>query len=286
MLIFKRPQVFRNAEGEGAGGGMVVAEGDQQPTSAPADDKMTALEQRLARISGAVEGMTAQQKRQSQIDQITAKDNELVNAKREAENAVAAAEKQLAQAYDDGEGLEIAKAQRLLSESVAKVERRDADLTNWREQVKAAERKQQSAPKGGDLDDSNLQGWKQKHADWYGVDAAMTKASHEIDRQIREAGVLSVGSKEYFDAIDRSLSQRYPDRFGGTPETRTSGGQQVQPNTPIKGRISKSIAEGYRRMGIDIDDPKTAERMLKNREAAVQKGILPSQPVQGSIVTR
>ena len=281
MLIFKRPQVFRNAEGEGAGGG---GEAVQQPP-APADDKMTALEQRLARVTGAVEGMTAQQRRQGQIDQIVARDGELANAKKEAENAVAEAERKLAQAYDDGEGLEIAKAQRLLSESVAKVERRDADLSNWREQVKAAERKQQAAPKGGDLDDTNLQGWKNKHSEWYGVDAAMTKASHEIDRQIREAGVLSVGSKEYFDAIDRSLSQRYPDRFGGTPETTTSGGQQMH-NTPTKGRISKSIADGYRRMGIDIDDPKTAERMLKNREAAVQKGILPSQPVQGSIVTR
>ena len=283
MLIYKRPQVFRNAEGEGAGGG---GEGVQQPP-APADEKMTALEQRLARVTGAVEGMTAQQKQQGQIAAIQAKDTELMGAKKEAENAVAAAEQKLAQAYDDGEGLEIAKAQRLLSESVAKVERRDADLENWRAQVKAAERKQQAAPAktGGDLDDSNLQGWKQKHSQWYGVDAEMTKASHEIDRQIREAGVLSVGSKEYFDAIDRSLSQKYPDRFGGTPETTTAGGQQMN-NTPIKGRINKTIADGYRRMGIDIDDPKVAERMLKNREVAVQKGILPSQPVQGSIVTR
>ena len=57
-------------------------------------------------------------------------------------------------------------------------------------------------------------------------------------------------------------------------------------NTPQKGRINKTIAEGYRRMGIDIDDPKVAERMLKNRQAAVEKGILPEQPIQGSIIQR
>lgn len=277
-------ELLRDAEGEGSGG---AAQGvDPQPPAPAEGDKLSALEQRLSRISQSVEGMTASQKQQQAMAAITGKTTELENAKREAQDAVAAAEAKLAQAYDDGEGLEIAKAQRLLSESVAKVERRDADLSNWKEQVKAAERKTQAQPQGGaDLDDSNLKSWKTKHSDWYGVDAALTKASHEIDRQIRDAGVLSVGSKEYFDAIDRSLSQKFPDRFGGTPQT-TTGGQQMQQNTADKGRINKTIADGYRRMGINIDDPKVAERMVKNRQIAVQKGILPEQPVQGSIVTR
>jgi hypothetical protein len=230
--------------------------------------------------------MTAQQKQQQQIDQIEGRTRELHNAKQEAERAVLDAETALATAYDDGEGLEIAKAQRKLSEAVAKVERRDADLESWKAQVKAAEAKAKAAPPkaGGDLDDTNLRDWKTKHSTWYGVDAEMTKASHEIDRQIRAAGVLSVGSKEYFEAIDRSLSQKYPDKFGGTPQGMT--GSQQQQNTATKGRINRSIADGYRRMGINIDDPKTAERMLKHRETAVQKGILPQQPIQGSIIQR
>ena len=100
---------------------------------------------------------------------------------------------------------------------------------------------------------ATLRAWKQRHADWYGVDAAMTKASHEIDRQIRANGVLSVGSKEYFDAIDRAMGQKYPDRMGGTPQTAgIDGGTQ---NTATRGRIARSVAEGYRRMGIDVDDP-------------------------------
>jgi len=281
MTTAMTPMIFRQAEGEGAGGGSDVGAQD----GSPAPDKISALEARLERITGAIDGMTNQSKQQKAFEAIAGRDRELAAAKKEAEDAVSAAEKRLAEAYDNGEGIEIAKAQRLLSESVAKVERRDADLTNFREQVKAAERKQPQGD-GGEKDATNLNSWKDRNAAWYGVDAEMTRVSHEIHRQIKDAGVHSVGSKQYFEAIDRAMSQRYPDKFSGTPPTTTTtGGSQMQ-NTSSKGRIQKSIADGYRRMGINIDDPKVAERMLKNRELAVQKGILPSQPVQGSIVTR
>ena len=81
------------------------------------------------------------------------------------------------------------------------------------------------------------------------------------------------------------MSQKYPDRMGGTPSTM-GGGYSGTPNTASRGRIDKSVAEGYRRMGINIDDPETAKRMIANRQKAVQKGFLPDQPVRGPIVTR
>lgn len=280
-------EILRAPEDEGAGGASDYSgEGAQPaPDNSGAEDKLTALEKRLSRITESVEGLTQQQKRERAVGAIQAREGELSRAKQMAEAAVGSAEAKLAEAYDNGEGVEIAKAQRALTEAVAKRERADIDLGNFKDQVKAAERKQQNS--GSDtLDDANLRDWKSKHSAWYGVDAEMTKASHEVDRQIRAAGVLSVGSKEYFNAIDRAMSQKYPDRFGGTPPTG-GGGRSGAPDTGSgRGMINRSIAEGYRRMGINIDDPKVAERMIKNRETAVQKGILPSTPIGGQVVTR
>jgi hypothetical protein len=277
-------EIFRSAEDEGAGGasGFPGEGASPAPVDTGGDDKLSALEQRLARITQSVEGLTQQQQRERAMGAVSARANELTNAKKTAEDGVNVAEKKLAEAYDNGEGIEIAKAQRALTEAVAKRERADMELTEFQRQVKASEQKK---PDAGSMDDTNLRDWKQRHSAWYGVDAELTKASHEIDRQIRAAGVLSVGSKEYFNAIDRAMSQKYPDRFGGSPNS--SGGTRGA--APVSGgrvTINRSVADGYRRMGINIDDPKVAERMVKNRQVLVEKGILPAQPVGGPVVTR
>ena len=82
------------------------------------------------------------------------------------------------------------------------------------------------------------------------------------------------------------MAQKFPDRFGGTPPT--SNAPSGQPSTPQRrgGRIAQSIADGWRRMGINVDDPETVKRMVANREKAVQKGILPETPVTGPVITR
>jgi hypothetical protein len=138
------------------------------------------------------------------------------------------------------------------------------------------------------LDTTNLDGWKTKHSSWYGVDKDMTKAAHELDASIRSNGVLSPGTKEYFDAIDRQMKQKFPDRFGDTAPTggasRAGGGAGNE--APGQTRIPASIAEGYRRMGINIDDPKVAQRMVKNRATAVDKGWLPERADMGRVLTR
>ena len=282
MMIGFR-EILRSPEDEGAGGAPGhTGEGAQPAPGDNGGDKFSALEQRLARITQSVEGLTAAQQRERAMGAVNARANELSAAKKAAEDSVTEAERKLADAYDNGEGLEIAKAQRALTEAVAKRERADIELTEFQRQVKAAESRK---PDASTLDDANLRDWKSRHASWYGVDAEMTKASHDIDRQIRAAGVLSVGSKEYFDAIDRAMSQKYPDRFGGSPNS-SSGARGGAPVSAGRATINRSVAEGYRRMGINIDDPKVAERMVKNRDLLVQKGILPAQPVGGPVVTR
>jgi hypothetical protein len=283
MMFWMKDKFFRNAEGEGAGGAGGEQSSPEGASTAP--DTIANLQERLNRLTQSMEGMTREQRQRGAQEAIISRDNELSSAKRKAEDAVTAAEQTLATAYDNGEGVEIAKAQRALTEAVAKRERADIAVEQFRDQVKNSERK---SPKEGPADDGNLRAWKAKNANWYGVDAEMTKATHEIDRQIRAAGVLSVGSEEYFRAVDKQMSNRYPDKFGGTPQTGGAGGSSnpSASQRPGSGRIQQSIAEGWRRMGIDMSDPKVVDRMLQNRETAVKKGILSSTPHTGSIITR
>ncbi len=279
MNIFKQ-EILRNAEGEGAGGAVSLeAEG-----ASPASDKFSALEDRLNKVAQTVEQQNRGAHQRDIDNRIEARRRELETAQTKTETSVNDAEKALADAYDNGEGVEIAKAQRALTEAVATREHAKGDLRQFDGEVERAKKAQPQAQ--STLDDKNLSGWKQKHAEWYGVDAELTRAAHEIDRQIRDAGVISVGSTDYFNAVDRQLSQKFPDRFGGTPPTggagQGAGGQQ----TSRRGRIAQSIADGWRRMGINMDDPKVVDRMVKNRQAAVEKGILPDTPVSGSVITR
>ncbi len=224
-------------------------------------------EDRIAQLEAQLGAMRAKE----QAGQDDADKRRVVGAVKQAQGAVDLAEKALEEAYDDGDGAAIAKAQRMLSESIAQREKVTMEAQNI-----ANQRGWQRGGGGEELDTSNLDNWKSTHSDWYGVDKEMTKTAHEIDSQIRAAGVLEPGSKEYFEAIDRQMKQKYPDRFHGTPPSGGSGGGSVYPRGGQQ-RIEKDLADSYRRMGINIDDPAVARRMIAHRDTAVQKGLLPAE---------
>jgi hypothetical protein len=52
------------------------------------------------------------------------------------------------------------------------------------------------------LDTTNLDKWKQRNADWYGIERDMTAYSLEVDKNIRAAGAFTVGTPEYSEAVD------------------------------------------------------------------------------------
>jgi hypothetical protein len=255
------------------------------------------FEKRLDQITNAVAFLAKGQQdsaaaaTRSRIQQYEAR---LTNDIRSGEEAVSAAERDLAKAYDDGDGALIAKAQRALTEKVTGFEGAKRAKTDYEARMRAAERKakaEASKPKPKDtddkvdVDDANLKSWKSKNKEWYGVDDSMTKAAHDIDEKIRAAGVIDVGSSEYFEAIDRQMAQKYPDRLNNIPDTGGGSRNSRQAsNSADRGRISNSVIEGWRRMGINVDDPKTIDRMVGHRQTAVDKGILPQEPIRERII--
>lgn len=270
------------------------------PPSPPSVD-LSPLEQRLNRISEAVTSLTRRdQDREIQSAAARLRDYEyrVQQAVQEAGTAVDTAEKALATAYDSGDPSQIATATRRLTDAVARREQANLDKREF-DRAKANHERRQGGSSGSrgqhteqpsgqqsqQKDNTALTDWKNRNSAWYGVDVDMTKAAHAIDRQIRSAGVIPVGSKEYFQAIDRQMAQQYPDKFRSTPNTSSStpaaaGGQQ-----PQGGRIPRDVLETWRRMGINVDDDKTLSRMVKNRENLARKGILPEQPAYGRVTS-
>ena len=286
MNILWNQGILRNAEDEGGGGAGFEGEGALDAAPAPVD-RTAALEARLEKMAKSLDGFmssTQQREADTQASQFEAR---IRGAEAKAKADVDKAESALAEAYDEGEGMVIAKAQRVLSEATAEAKRIQVMAGEARAKLKAGERREGGTRAGGrdDLDTSNLENWKTKHASWYGVDKDMTKAAHEVDAQIRAAGVLESGSTEYFNAVDRQMRQKFPDRFNGSAPTAGGGGGGAAPSGG-QSRIPASVAEGYRRMGIDVNDPAVAKRMVANREHAVRKGWLSETPATGRILTR
>jgi hypothetical protein len=279
-------EILRSPEGEDGGGESYLDGGASETAPAPVDDRTSKVEARLDRLSQSVEGFISGQKKSQAETAVAQNEQRIKNAEAKAAQAVDEAEGALAVAFDDGDGVQIAKAQRKLAEAASSRERVSAAAYEARERAKGAEKRTGGTHAGDDeLDTSNLVGWKNKHKAWYGIDSEMTKAAHALDANIREAGVLASGSKEYYDAIDRQMKQKFPDHFGGTPPTGGNSGASVQ-GGKAQSRISASSAEGFRRMGINVDDPAVAKRMIANREHAVRKGFLPETPNTGRVLTR
>lgn len=251
-------------------------------------DRTAKLEQRLDRMTKAFEGYVTTREKTEKEAQSRSLEGQIRAAEAKAASDVDAAEQALASAFDEGDGATIARAQRVLSEATARKERVAIAAAEARNRLKQSERRTGGAAAevpGEDLDTTNLEGWKRKHSSWYGVDSEMTRYAHSLDQQIRENGVLAVGSSEYFDAIDRQMRQKFPDRLKGSPPA-AGGGRASEAVPSGSQRIPASVAEGYRRMGINVDDPAVAKRMLANRDVAVKKGWLPDTPATGRILQR
>lgn len=283
--LWKRT-ILRSPEDEGGGGGSYDDEGASFGSDpAPAEEDRTAkLESRLERLAASVDGFINQTKQRETESQAAQAERQIRAAEAKASQDLDAAESELASAFDEGDGKAIAAAQRKVAEAAARRERVNVLAADARERLKNSERRD-GGTREDSLDTTNLDDWRSKHRSWYGIDTEMTKAVHDLDKVIRTNGRIQVGSKDYFEAIDRQMRQKFPDRFNGTPPSSGGGSGYRDPNGTAT-RIPASVMDGWARMGIDTSDPNVLKRMQKNRETAVSKGFLPERPVSGRILSR
>ena len=264
-------------------------------TADPADDRMSALEARLGKLTQALTGF--QQESQQRSQQQTA-EQERQRTMQAAEGFVTEAQKKmvatrakLAAAHDSGDAQAIADATAEMSSAAAEHTAARMHAESIKSQMQRAQQQppaQQPQRAQPQVDDSNLRSWRDRNKSWYGIDSEMTRAAMDVAKEVEAERVLEVGSQPYFQAIDARLRKRYGDRMPSSTSAQVQTQRGSMPNgaQPSQNRIPEAIASGYRRMGINVDDPEVAKQMVGAREQAVRKGFLPETPAYGSVVTR
>lgn len=282
-------RVFEREGEDGSGGDGGTPPSDPTP---PADPRFDALSSRLNIVTNALTTLAEREQnrdRQMTDQQERATVDRLVT---DAERRVTDARTKLAAAHEEGDSQAIANLTAEVSSAAA--EHVAAKMQQETYAARAAQQQRQPNPPAQQqarVDDTNLRNWRDKNKDWYGIDPDMTKSALALGREIESEGVLPVGSTQYFNAVDARLRAKFPDKFakpqntGNVPANRGSNMNGNRP-PPSQGRIPASVADGYKRMGIDVNDPKVAESMLQARDKAVQKGFLPETYTEGRIITR
>ena len=271
-------------------------QGGGQNPAPQTDDRYQALEKRMGDLTRAVEYVytnqttSAQQRQEEQRAQ-----QEFQRAQgfvTEAQQKVAAARQRLAAAHEEGDSTRIAEATEALGNATAShtAASMHAQTVAQRQQQQAQQATQKTQqPRQPQVDDTNLRNWRDRNKEWYGVDPDMTRAAMTVAQEVEKEGILETGSQQYFQAIDARLRKQYADRMPqpSTAQMQTPRGSMSNPSSNQgQSRIPASVAEGYRRMGIDVDNPDIAKKMLQAREKAVAKGFLPDQPLSGAVLSR
>lgn len=273
--------------GEGGGG----YEGGDAP-STPENDRVSALEARLGKLTQVLTATVQRdQQREQQTQQQQEHDKTLRSAQSfvsDAEAKLNAARKKLAAAHETGDGVAIADATAEVSTYAAEHTAARMHFQSLAQRPAHPQQPAQPQQTQQQVDDSNLRQWRARNSSWYGVDPEMTQAAQSAAKAIESERVLEVGSPAYFQAIDARVRKQYGDRMpqNNAAQMTSPRGNMGQRPAPTQNRIPESVAEGYRKMGINIDNPETAKQLLAARERAVEKGFLPSEPLNARVIGR
>jgi hypothetical protein len=136
------------------------------------------------------------------------------------------------------------------------------------------------------------QKWIETNSDWYGVDDEMTMTALGLDKKLaRQYGPDYVGTKEYFDTIDKTMRKRFPEHFEDaqsyeededppkrssepadeeTPRRATKPANVVAPASrstpPNRVRLKASEAAIARRLGVPLEQYAKQVALLRKGE--------------------
>ena len=136
------------------------------------------------------------------------------------------------------------------------------------------------------------QKWIETNSDWYGVDDEMTMTALGLDKKLaRQYGPDYVGTKEYFETIDKTMRKRFPEHFESeqsyeedeeppkrssepadeeTPRRATKPANVVAPASrstpPNRVRLKASEAAIARRLGVPLEQYAKQVALLRKGE--------------------
>ena len=194
--------------------------------------------------------------------------------KTSAKGDLAAAERGYKEAYEAGDPDLIAAAQTKIAQAALKLDKAE----NLRP-IPVKEDKFELPDKPPKLSPLTAK-WLEANSDWWGKDEEMTAAASGLDRKLqREYGADYIGSKDYFETIDKTMRKRFPESFSDsqsyeddeTPSKKVS--EPEEDYTPVRATKPASVVAPATR-----STPPNRIR-LKASEVAIARrlGVTPEQ---------
>jgi uncharacterized protein (UPF0335 family) len=169
--------------------------------------------------------------------------NVLTSVTRAVEMEMEAAKKAYREAYDSGDTDKVMDAQERLTAATLKADK----VKNFRPPAPEPEENVVQTPQPRverPREDPSAVAWQQDNP-WFGDDEEMTSLALGLHAKLQREGVR-VSSQEYYDRINRTIRQRFPEKFGEAeeqddrpsrrssvvaPATRTTSSKRVKLST-------------------------------------------------------
>ena len=236
--------------------------------------KEEALREREAAENFAKQVFAENKRLQQQLS--TGSEAYIAQSKTAAERALIEAKRQYKEAYEAGDPDLMTEAQASIAQATL-----HADKVENMRPIAVVDREFEAPQREVKprLESRTAQ-WFEKNADWWGKDEEMTAAATGLDRKLqREYGVDFIGTKEYFDTIDKTMRKRFPENFENSqsyeedeePPRKTS--KPDEDFTPIRATKPASVVAPATR-----STPPNRIR-LKQSEVAIARrlGVTPEQ---------
>lgn len=192
-------------------------------------------------------------------------------AKHSAVQELESAKKEYRDAYDAGDSEKLVEAQEKLTAAKIKVDKLENYNPIYKKPIQGEENEvqipqQQYVPKP----DNKAVDWQQRN-EWFGQDEEMTSLALGLHEKLKRSGV-TIGSDEYYDAIDKTMRRRFPESFEDNQDQEAEKIRAEEPQKTSKPKASTVVAPASR-----STSPKKIR--LSNTQVALAKklGLTPEQ---------
>jgi hypothetical protein len=132
----------------------------------------------------------------------------IAQSKTSAQSTLDEAKRSYKEAYEAGDPDLMSEAQSSIARATLNVDKAE----NMRP-IPVVEREFEAAPAKPNLSPRTSR-WLEQNSDWWGKDEEMTASATGLDRKLqRQYGADYIGTKEYFDTIDKTMRKRFPENF-------------------------------------------------------------------------
>jgi uncharacterized protein (DUF2249 family) len=214
-------------------------------------EKEAALREQQEAIDLAQKYMNENQKMRQMLD--TGGKEYAQTLKNAANLQLEVARRAYKEAYDSGDTDSILAAQEKLNEASLRVRQAENFRMPPLQQENYVVQNAPEVQKPQRLN-PKLDSWLQNNP-WYGPEPEMTALAVGVDKKLREAGNIVIGSDEYFATLDKTMRKRFPEYFGieetestAKTETRTKPSTVVAP--AVRSTASNKIKLAPRQVAV------------------------------------